>query len=143
MEYTVGAGNEGEESVHVGAIDCGDGNETVPEEGVAVNEGASEGRDVAGETEIVESDYEQEVEDIATNTMVDLTASWPGFHPPNIPRDELHSESDVEDDSDDLSSLDGDVLDEEHKGKRRKFVNKDYHEFNPNHDMDEPKFTSG
>ena len=56
--------------------------------------GSGEGihADREGDDGIVESDYDQEDEDIAMDTCVDTTSNWENFQPPEIPRNEDEDE---------------------------------------------------
>ena len=94
--------------------------------------------------EIVDSEYEQDPEDIAADTCVDPTTNWDSLKVPKIPRVETGSGSDKDDESDDLKSLDGSNIDEhEVEVSCRKFIKKHYHEFNPTHDLQNPVFKLG
>ncbi|KAL5549616.1 hypothetical protein UlMin_004847 [Ulmus minor] len=94
--------------------------------------------------EIVDSEYEQDPEDIAADTCVDPTTNWDSLKVPEIPRAETGSGSDKDDGSDDLRSLDGSDIDEQEvEVPCRRFIKKHYHEFNPTHDLQNPVFKLG
>ncbi|KAK4836945.1 hypothetical protein QYF36_001570 [Acer negundo] len=88
------------------------------------------------EAELVESDYEQEVEDIATETCVDPTNLWDSFQVLDL------QESD-DGRSENLSSLDGFDGEEDEGLQPRKFIKTRYHEFTPSRDMQNPVFRLG
>ncbi|KAK0598096.1 hypothetical protein LWI29_031606 [Acer saccharum] len=93
--------------------------------------------------EVIESDYEQEPEDIAANTCVDPTRDWESLQVAVIPHAECGSGSDLDLGSDDLRSLDGSDGEEDDGGPRRKFIKTNYHEFNPRCDLQDPIFRVG
>ncbi|KAL5577242.1 hypothetical protein UlMin_018941 [Ulmus minor] len=91
-----------------------------------------------GEEEaIVDSDYEQDDNDIASHTCVDTTKHWGMLA---IPEMMTHSGEESRSDSDELRSLDG--LDGEDDTKK-KWVRKRYPEFNPKTNMKAPTFKIG
>ncbi|KAK0580005.1 hypothetical protein LWI29_034931 [Acer saccharum] len=93
--------------------------------------------------ELVETDYEQEEEDIAADTCVDPTRDWDSLRNPEIPREECGSGSEFDYEDDDLRSLD-DFDDEEVKGGQpRNFINTKYHELDPVCDTENPIFKIG
>ncbi|KAK3194490.1 hypothetical protein Dsin_025800 [Dipteronia sinensis] len=100
--------------------------ETVAEE--AKNDGAEEAENDDGD-QLVESDYEQEQEDISADTY--------------IPRPESGVRSDIDEGSEDLNSLEGSDTEEVERGHVRKFRNQMYYEFNPSRDMQDLKFMLG
>ncbi|KAK1587371.1 hypothetical protein Q3G72_012209 [Acer saccharum] len=69
--------------------------------------------------ELVESDYDQEAEDIAAETCVDPTNDWESLQISDLPRG---SRSDKDDGSEDLGSLDGSNGEEDAEGPVRKFI---------------------
>ena len=91
---------------------------------------------------MVESDYEQDVQDIAQPTCVDPTSTWEGFEVPVLEGEEHRSESDVDSmNSTELESLEGTDDDEEVPYKKwKKIINQD---FNPEVDMNNPVFRIG
>ncbi|KAL5546151.1 hypothetical protein UlMin_005838 [Ulmus minor] len=101
--------------------------------------------DREGDDGIVESDYDQEDEDIAMDTCVDPTSNWENFQPPEIPRNEDEGESNVSDNIDELVSLDGSEAgdDEDIYVKPPIFSKKKYPEFNSEVDLKDPKFVVG
>ncbi|KAK2649678.1 hypothetical protein Ddye_017167 [Dipteronia dyeriana] len=89
-----------------------------------------------GEVEdLVESNYDQEVEDIAADTCVDPTNFWDTLQVLNIPPLDCGSGSDFEARSDELISLEGSDGEEVKQGPVRKFINARYHEFNQKTNM--------
>ncbi|KAK0597192.1 hypothetical protein LWI29_022767 [Acer saccharum] len=85
--------------------------------------------------ELVESDYEQELDDLAADTCVDFTKYWDTLQVTNIPCEEYAYGSNIDDGSDELRSLEGSDGEEVEGGPLRKFINRSYHEFNPRRDM--------
>jgi hypothetical protein len=100
---------------------------------------AEEAEDDKGD-ELVESDYDQEAEDIAAETCVDPTNDWESLQISDLPRG---SGSDKDDGSEDLGSLDGSNGEDDAEGPVRKFIKRRYHEFNPPHDLQNPVFRLG
>ncbi|KAI9160190.1 hypothetical protein LWI28_005926 [Acer negundo] len=93
--------------------------------------------------ELVETDYEQEEEDISIDTCVDPTGDWDSLRNPEIPHEECGSGSKFDCKDDDLRSF-GDFDDDEVEGGQpRNFINTRYHEFDPVHDMKNPIFKIG
>ena len=91
----------------------------------------------------MDSDYEEDVDDIAKDTCVDPSANWAGFEVPEINEEEDKSESDV-DEKEEMVSLAGTDEDEDAPYQRpKKFVRKKYPEFNPDIDMRNPIFKAG
>ncbi|KAK4833578.1 hypothetical protein QYF36_007516 [Acer negundo] len=111
------------------------------EAGEGETEGEAEAQDDADI--LVESDYEQEADDIATETYVDQTKIWDSLNVPNIPHEEYASGYDIEDVSDELKSLDGLDGEEGEQGRVRKFIYRSYHEFHPERDMQDLEFKVG
>ncbi|KAK2638065.1 hypothetical protein Ddye_025860 [Dipteronia dyeriana] len=90
--------------------------------------------------ELVESEYDQEAEDMASETCVDPTKDWDSLEVSDLPRG---SGSDNDDGSEDLESLDGSNGDEDDARPVRKFIRRRYHEFNPTHDIHDLVFRLG
>ncbi|KAK1591161.1 hypothetical protein Q3G72_003222 [Acer saccharum] len=90
--------------------------------------------------ELVEFDYNQEVEDITTKTCVDPTTDWEYLQLSDLPRG---SGYDNDSGSADLGSLDGSNGEEDAEGLVKKFIKRRYHEFNPKHDLQDPVFRLG
>ncbi|KAK2635121.1 hypothetical protein Ddye_029913 [Dipteronia dyeriana] len=87
---------------------------------------------------VIDPDYEQEADDIATETCVDPTKIWDRLNVPNRPHEELGaSGSEFEDVSDELCSLEGSDV------RVQKFMHRTYHEFHPERDMQDPNFKVG
>ena len=86
---------------------------------------------------LVESDYEQEADDITAETCVDPTKIWDGLNVPNRQHQECASGSD------ELNSLEGSDGEEGEQGRVRKFIHRSYHEFHLERDMQDPKFKVG
>ncbi|KAK0595843.1 hypothetical protein LWI29_010547 [Acer saccharum] len=105
------------------------------------------GKQIAEEVEsveeIVESDYDQELEDITSDTCVDPNKDWDSLEFPDVPRAECGSRFDIDDGSDDLNSLDGSDCEDDEGRHPRKFLNTRYHQFNPDCDMQHPIFRVG
>ncbi|KAK0605360.1 hypothetical protein LWI29_025847 [Acer saccharum] len=95
--------------------------------------------------EAVESDYEQELDDIEADTCVDPTRDWESLQVLGIPHAQYGSRSgfDIDLGSDDLKSLDGSDGEEDEGGPPRKFIKTKYREFNPSYDMQDPIFRVG
>ncbi|KAK1576789.1 hypothetical protein Q3G72_016481 [Acer saccharum] len=74
--------------------------------------------------ELVESDYEQELDDLAADTCVDLTKYWDTLQVTNIPCEECAYGSNIDDGSDELRSLEGSDGEEVEGGPLRKFINR-------------------
>ncbi|KAK1580816.1 hypothetical protein Q3G72_000375 [Acer saccharum] len=85
------------------------------------------GKQIAEEVEsveeIVESDYDQDLEDITSDTCVDPNKDWDSLEFPDVPRVECGSGSDIDDGSDDLNSLDGSDCEDDEGRHPRKFLN--------------------
>ncbi|KAI9153472.1 hypothetical protein LWI28_011841 [Acer negundo] len=92
---------------------------------------------------LVESDYEQEADDIAAETYVDQIKIWDSLNVPNIPHEECASGSDIKDVYDELNSLDGSDGEKGEQGRVRKFIHRSYNEFHPERDMHDPEFKVG
>ncbi|KAK2658185.1 hypothetical protein Ddye_004718, partial [Dipteronia dyeriana] len=89
------------------------------------------------------SDYEKEPEDFAAGTCVHLTKYWDTLQALNIPREECAYGSDIDDGSNELKILEGLYGEEVERGPVRKFINRSYHEFNPNGNLQDPTFIVG
>ncbi|KAK0605910.1 hypothetical protein LWI29_032076 [Acer saccharum] len=87
--------------------------------------------------DLVESNYEQEVEDITAETCYDPSNLWDTF---TFPRTECGSGFYYEKGSENLSSLDGSEAEEDEGVQPRKFIKIRYHEFTPKRDMQNPVF---
>ncbi|KAI9174708.1 hypothetical protein LWI28_021672 [Acer negundo] len=94
-----------------------------------ITEGSNDGE------ELVESDYEQEVEDITPETCLDPTNFWDILQVQDVLPAECGSRSDYVDGSEDLSSFDGYDGEEDEGVQPRKFIKTRYYEFTPNRDM--------
>ncbi|KAK1589138.1 hypothetical protein Q3G72_030870 [Acer saccharum] len=81
----------------------GEGEAEGEAKGQAKGEGEAEAEDDA--EILIESDYEQETDDIAAETSVNPTQIWDSLNVPNRPHDECASGSDLEDVSDELNNL--------------------------------------
>ncbi|KAK0590542.1 hypothetical protein LWI29_028567 [Acer saccharum] len=92
---------------------------------------------------LVESDYEQEADDITAETCVDPTKIWDGLNVPNRQHQECASGYDLEDVSDELNSLEGSDGEEGEQGRVRKFIHRSYYEFHLERDMQDPTFKVG
>ncbi|KAK3223767.1 hypothetical protein Dsin_010792 [Dipteronia sinensis] len=92
-------------------------------------ERAAEGANDGADDELVETDYEQEEEDIPAETRVDPTWDWDFLRNPEIPREECGSGSEFDCHEDDLRSLDEFDGDEVEGGELINFSRIKYHEF--------------
>ncbi|KAK0586338.1 hypothetical protein LWI29_005213 [Acer saccharum] len=135
----VGAGVE----VGSGGVNIGAASVEIGSASVVGNIGDELNVESTENEEVVESDYEQEPEDIAANTCVDPTRDWESLQVAVIPHAECGSGSDLDLGSDDLRSLDGSDGEEDDGGPRRKFIKTNYHEFNPRCDLQDPIFRVG
>ncbi|KAK1581406.1 hypothetical protein Q3G72_005768 [Acer saccharum] len=135
----VGAGVE----VGFGGVNIGAASVEIGSASVVGNIGDELNVESTENEEVVESDYEQEPEDIAANTCVDPTRDWESLKVAVIPHAECGSGSDLDLGSDDLRSLDGSDGEEDDGGPRRKFIKTNYHEFNPRCDLQDPIFRVG
>ncbi|KAI9184814.1 hypothetical protein LWI28_001321 [Acer negundo] len=93
--------------------------------------------------ELVETDYEQEEEDIAVDTCVDPTRDWDSLRNPEIPREECGSCFEFDCEDDDLRNLDDFDDKEVEGGQPRNFIKTKYYEFDHVHDMANPIFKIG
>ncbi|KAL5553162.1 hypothetical protein UlMin_040563 [Ulmus minor] len=92
------------------------------------------------EDAIVDSDYEQDDNEIASHTCVDTTKIWEGMAILEMMTQSTEESGSDGDDSDELHSLDGSDGEDDTK---RKWVRKRYPKFNPQTDMKNPTFKLG
>ncbi|KAK3210710.1 hypothetical protein Dsin_015416 [Dipteronia sinensis] len=123
-----------------GPTALGDGSAGFGDGPAAEEEEEAEDAEADKGDEIVESDYDQDAEDIAAETCVDPTKDWDCLQVSDLPRG---SGSFNDDGSEDLGSLDGSNGEEDDARPVRKFIRRRYHEFNPRHDMQDPVFRLG
>ncbi|KAK1586265.1 hypothetical protein Q3G72_000629 [Acer saccharum] len=138
--------NIGTAGVEIGpadaSVEVGSGGVEIGPAGVGVEIGLGESTE---DEEAVESDYEQELDDIKADTCVDPTRDWESLQVLGIPHAQCGSRSgfDIDLGSDDLKSLDGSDGEEDEGGPPRKFIKTKYREFNPSYDMQDPIFRVG